>query len=195
MNRYSGPEPQLLPFPPELIVRTLSYLDQASDKINARLVCKGFAAAGLPSLTSTAYFSTSLINIESDHLSKVPRFSSQIQEIATHSVVSKYITKLICNGTQLPNSYLQFEAFQGWWADLGNNQMSKLIQQNHSRYTSRNHEENWVIGQGEDRKIFRTALKHLVNLKCIVFTDATIDEQDQAFPQPTWPSVSPEGDL
>lgn len=176
-------------------MRTLSYLNQACDKKTARLVCKGFAAAGLPSLTTTAYFSTSLIEIESDHLSKVPHFSSQTQEIAMHPVVSKYITRMVCDGTQLPSSHHQLEGFQGWWATLGKNQTSEPIQQIHSRYTSKYQEEKWMIDKGEDRTIFRTALESFVNLKCIVFTDIAMVEQDRAWPRPPWPSARPEGNL
>lgn len=193
MDRYSGPEPQTLPFPPELVARTLSYLDQTCDKKNARLVCKGFAAAGLTSLKSTVYFSTSLIHI--GYRSKVPSYSSSTQEVAMHPIVSKYITKLVCDGTQLPDSYLQLRAFQDWWATLGKTPGPWPIQDIHSIYTSRYRQEKWIISKVEDRKIFRTALKHFVNLKCVVFTDVAADELSRKMPRPTWPSAVPKGDL
>lgn len=192
-ERYSGPEPQTLPFPPELVVRALSYLDQIDDKKNARLVCKGFAAAGLYSLTSTVYFSTSLIEI--GYSSNVPHFSSRTREIVMHPVVSKYITKMVCDGTQLPIPYLELSTFQDWWATLGKSQTSLPIENIHSVYTSRYRQENVIIAKGEDRKIFRTALKQLVNLKCIVFTDVAVDEQSRELPRPNWPLAAPTGDL
>lgn len=110
ISRYSGPEPQILPFPPEIVVRILGYLGENCDKRNARLVCKGFAAAGLPSLTSKVHFSTSHIGI--DYSSETPLLSSKFLEIAMHPVVSKYVTTLVCEGTQLKDSYLQLERFQ-----------------------------------------------------------------------------------
>ncbi|KAF6218801.1 hypothetical protein HO133_005344 [Letharia lupina] len=192
-SRYSGPEPQTLPLPPELVVRTLSYLDQASDKKNARLVSKGFAAAGLSSLTSTVYFSTSLIKI--GYLSKDLQFSSPVLEIAMHEVVSKYINKLVCGGTQLSASYLPLRDFQNWWATLGKSETSWPVQKIHSIYVSRYSQEKLVVSKGEDRNIFLTALERFEKLKCIVFTDAAANEQRQVLPQPTWPSAVPEGDL
>lgn len=111
MSHYSGPEPQILPFPPELVVRILGYLRKKCDKRNARLVCKGFAAAGLSSLTSKVHFSTSHIGI--DYSSEIPHFSSKSLEIAMHPIVSKYITTLVCEGTQLETSHLPIERFQG----------------------------------------------------------------------------------
>ena len=191
--RYSGPEPQSLPLPPELFVRALSYLDQACDKKNARLVCKGFAAAGLYSLTSTVYFSTSLIQIGC--LSEVPLFSCPTRDIAMHPVVSKYITKLICDGTLLPVPYLTFETFQEWWATLGKNQMPWSVPYIHSIYTFRYRQETLIIGTNEDREIFRTALEQFVSLKCIVFTDVAADEQTRGLPRLAWPWTAPGGDL
>lgn len=193
MSRYSGSHPQTLPLPPELVVRTLSYLNKARDKKNARLVCKGFAAAGLYSLTSMAYFSTSLIEI--CHSSTVPYFPSPTREIAMHPVVSKYISKMVCDGTQLPNSYLPLQAFQKWWATLGKNQSPWPVQKIHSSYVFRYRQENWIIGKDEDRKIFRTALERFVKLKCVVFTDVAADENRRDLPRPSWPLDLPEGDL
>ena len=192
MNRYSGLEPQPLPFPPELVARILSYLDEIYDKKNARLVCKGFAAAGLTSLTSTVYFSTSLIQI--CYRQNEPYCSSSIQEIAMHPVVSKYITKLVCDGTQLPDSHLRFGNFQNWWATLGKHQ-SCSIQSIHGMYASTYRQERWIIGLGEDREILRTALEQFIHLKCIVFTDVAEDEKNRDLPRTTWPSDVPDGDL
>lgn len=192
MSRYSGPEPQTLPLPPELVVRTLSYLDKTRDKRNARLVCKGFAAAGLYSLTTTAYFSTRLIELA--YSSTVPQFLSPIGEMAMHPVLSKYITKMVCDGTQLPTSYVQLETYQNWWATLSKNQTPWPLEEAHHFYVWRYKLENWVIGEDEDRKIFRTALEHFVKLKCIVFTDVASDEHCRNLPRPSWPpSNLPEG--
>ena len=180
LMHYSGLEAQILFFPPELIVRTLSYLDQTCDRQNARLVCRGFAAAGLPSLTSTVYFSA---------------FSNKILEIALHPVVSKYITKLVCDGTQLPSPCLDLPDFQSWLVTLGKEVTPEFIQGAHRMYASRHAKESWMIGTGEDRNIFREALKRFINLKCITFTDVAADKQNRWEPRPTWPSADPEGDL
>ena len=185
-SRYCGPEPQTLPLPPELVMRTLSFLEEPRDKQNARLVCKGFAAAGLYSLTSTAYFSTRLIELADP--SRHPYFSSSIREIALHPVVSKYITRMVCNGTQLPASYLSFEAFQNRWAKPGKNKKQCQLQKAHSFYVLRCHQETWIITNDEDRKIFRTALGHFVNLKCILFTDVAAEKYGQDLLRPSWPS-------
>ncbi len=192
MNRYSGPEPQPLPFPPELVARILSYLDEIYDKKNARLVCKGFAAAGLTSLTSTVYFSTSPIQV--CYRGNEPYCSSSTQEIAMHPVVSKYITKLICDGTQLPDSCLRLEGFRKWWAILGNHR-SCSIQSIYDMYVSRYRQEKWIIGVGEDREILRTALEQFIHLKCIVFTDVAESEKSRDLPRNTWPYVIPGRDL
>ena len=190
---YSGPEPQTLPLPPELIVRTLSYLDQACDKRNARLVCRGFAAAGLSSLTSTAYFSISIINIH--YSANVPSFSSPTREIAMHPILSKYITKLVCDGTQLPHSHLELQAFKNWWATLEKNPTSRPIEKIHSLYSSRYQQENWIIGKGEDQKSFRTAVEQFVKLRCVVITDIAANKESRDWPRPTWPEAVPNGDL
>ena len=185
MGRYSRPEPQTLPLPPELVVRTLSYLVKTLDIKNARLVCKGFAAAGLYSLTTTAYFSTRLI--EMVHSSTIPNISSPTREIAMHPVVSKYITKMVCDGTRLPTFYPQLQAFKDWWTLLGKNHTPWPVQEAFNLYEFRYQQENWIIGKGEDQKIFRTALEHFVKLKCIVFTDVAADEHCQNLPPLSWP--------
>lgn len=110
LSHYAGPEPQILPVPPELVVQILGYLDKKCDKRNARLVCKGFAAAGLSSLTSKAHFSTS--HIGPDYSSKIPHFSSPFLEIAMDPVLSKYITEVVCESSKLDTSYLQIQKFQ-----------------------------------------------------------------------------------
>ena len=192
-DRYSGPEPQPLPLPPELIVRTLSYLEEFRDRQNARLVCKGFAACGLPSLTSTVYFSTSLIN--RCHVERLD-FSSSTKDIAMHPVVSKYITRMVCDGTQLPNEYLALNAFRIWWASLGKQPTWQWpTDKIHDMYVSKLNREVQVINMGEDRKIFRMALERFLHLKCILFTDVASDEHNRTLPRPKWPLTSPEGDL
>lgn len=192
VSRYSGPDPQILPFPPELIARILAYVDRACDKRNARLACKGFAAAGLPSLTSKAYFSTSLIGI--DYSSGVPHFSSPTSEIAMHPVVSKYITTMFCEGTQLSESFLDFTAFQSWWLTLSNSQTSWPLEKVHSIYTSRYAQEYSIIKDGEDQKIFCRALENFPKLDCVWFRDV-ITNGPQDWPRPTWPMNRPTRDL
>lgn len=185
--RYCGPEPQILPVPPEIVLRILSYIDQICDKRNARLVCRSFASAGLSSLTSTAYFSTSLI--ETEDSSAVPHFLSSTRDIALHPVVSKYVTRMICDGTQLPTSLLSFPAFRDWWKSLGKKQPP--TQAIHDIYTTGYDLERLIIASGGDRVIFQTALEHFVRLKSIVFTDVAADEHSRSLPRPTWPSNPP----
>lgn len=195
-SRYSGPEPQILPFPPELVVRILGQLDRACDKQNARLVCKGFAAAGLPSLTSTVHFSISLIKVGLPN--GIPQFSSSALEIAMHPIVSKYITKIICDGIRFPKHSLGPRASQGWRAapdENGASHASMPIPDIHSVYTSRHARESRIITKHEDQTILLKALKHFVNLKCMVFTDVATDEQSRDLAWPVWPSAVPQGDL
>ena len=192
LSRYSGPDPQILPFPPELVAQILGYVDRACDKRNARLVCKGFAAAGLSSLTSRVYFSTSLIGI--DYSSEVPQCSNPTLEIAMHPVVSKYITTMVCEGTQLSNSFLTFQAFQDWWLTLCKPQTLWPIEKIHNIYTSRYAQEDWIIKVGEDQKIFCRALENFPKLDCIWFRDIKANER-RDWPRPTWPSAIPKGDL
>ena len=192
VSRYSGPDPQILPFPPELVARILGYVDRACDKRNARLVCKGFAAAGLSSLTSKVYFSTSLIGI--DYSSKIPQFSSPTLEIAMHPIVSKYITTMVCEGTQLSTSFLTLEAFQDWWLTLCKPRTLWPIEMIHNIYTSRYAQEDWITRRGEDQKIFCRALENFPKLDCIWFRDIKTNGP-RDWPRPTWPSAIPEGDL
>ena len=193
MSRYCGPEPQLLPFPPELVVRILSFLDRACDKKRARLVCKSFAAAGLSSLTSTVSFDLSLIEI--NYSSEIPHCSSPALDIAMHPVVSKYITTLVCECTQLPSSHLRSRTFQDWWANLCKNQQPWRPEDKYRTYAVRHALQDDIIGKGGDRKIFCTALQQFSNLKCIEFRDVAADEATRDLPRPKWPSALPEEDL
>ena len=193
-GRYSGPEPQPLPLPPELIVRTLSFLEQILDKQSARLVCKGFAACGLPSLTSTVYFSTSLIN--RCGFPTLQQFSSPTKDIAMHPVVSKYITQIVCDGTLLPNAYLALSAFRIWWVALGKQSTWQWPSEKvHGMYVSKYAQDRRIVKLGKDREIFCMALERFVNLKCILFTDVAADEHNRTLPRPRWPSMTPEEDL
>lgn len=187
MSRYSGPDPQTLPLPPELVMRTLSFLNEPRDKQNARLVCKGFATAGLYSLTSTAYFSTRLI--EMAHSSRPAYYSGPILEMALHPVVSKYITKIVCNGTWLPTTYLSFEDFCNRREEPAKNKKQWPVREAHSLHVLRYQQEPWIISKEEDQKIFRTALEHFLKLKCILFTDIAADEHCQDLPRTSWPLI------
>ena len=191
-SRYSGPDPQILPFPPELVARILGYLDRACDKRNARLVCKGFAAAGLSSLTSKVHFSISLIGI--DYSSNILHFSSPTLEIAMHPVVSKYVTTMVCEGTRLSDTFLTFKAFHGWWLTLDKPQTLWPLEKIHNIYTSRYDQEDLIIKRGEDQKIFSRALENFPKLDCIRFSDIKMNGP-QDWPRPTWPSAIPTGDL
>ena len=189
---YSRSDPQVLPFPPELVARILGYLDRACDKRNARLVCKGFAAAGLSSLTSKVYFSTSLIGI--DYSSKPPHCSSPTLEIAMHPVVSKYITTMVCEGAQISPCLLGFKTFQDWWVTLCKPRIEWPIEMMYHSYSSRQGQEAWITEKGEDRKIFWKALQNFPKLDCIEFRDIKTNGPGD-WPRPSWPSAIPEGDL
>ena len=195
ISRYSGPEPQILPFPPESIVqilaRILTYLDRASDRRNVRLASKGFAAASLSMLTSTAYLSTSLIKLKDSWL-EASHFSSSILEMAMDPIVSRTITKIVCDDTLFPS--FNSLTFQNWWASQGKNRTSKQIMDFRSDYISKYSHERWIISNGEDRRIFRFALERFVNLRSIVFRDVTADEQDRQWPRSAWPSNDVMGD-
>ena len=192
-SRYSGPDPQLLPFPPELVVRILAFVDKACDKKNARLVCKGFAAAGLSSLTSKVHFSTSLIGIAYSS-EKDPLFSSPTLEIAMHPVVSKYITAMVCEGTQLSTNLLTYEAFRNWWLTLCKPPSVWPIEMHYNNYASRYFQEELIISRGEDQKIFCRALENFPKLDCVWFRDIKTNGP-QDWPRPTWPLELPKGDL
>ena len=191
ISRYSQPEPQILPFPPELVVRILGYLDRACDKKNARLVCKGFAAAGLSTLTSTVYFSNSLIGI--DFSSKDAHLTSPTLEIAMHPVVSKYITTLVCEGTPLSKPHQNVVDFQNWWALLCKPQTLWPVDMIYNLYSTRYASEAWMIKSREDQKIFCTALEKFPKLDCMVIRDV-ISSWGQDWPRPTWPDAAPRGD-
>ena len=180
------------PFPPELVARILNYVDRACDKRNARLVCKGFAAAGLSSLTSKVHFSTSLISI--DHSEEGPHFSSPTLEIAMHPVLSKYITTMVCEGTQLSTNYLVFKAFQDLWLSLDKPRTVWPIETIHNIYTSRYLQEAQMTESGEDQKLFYRALRNFPKLDCIWFRDVKKNEL-RDWPRLTWPSAVPQGDL
>ena len=194
--RYSGPDPQILPFPPDSIVqilaRILSYLDRVCDKKNVRLASKGFAAASLSMLTSTAYFSTSLIKLD-DPWGVISRFSSSILEMAMDPIVSQNVTKVVCDDTLFPNFFSL--SLQNWWASQSKDRTSVQIMDSRNHHVSNYSHERWIIRHGEDRRIFRTALGSFVNLKSIVFRDVIADEQDRQWPRSTWPSEDVLGDL
>ena len=191
-SHYSGPDPQILPFPPELVARILAYLDRACDKRNARLVCKGFAAAGLSSLTSKVHFSTSLIGIA--YSSNILHFSSPTLEIAMHPVVSKYVTTMVCEGARLSDAFLTFKAFQAWWLTLCKPQTLWPLEKIHNVYTSRYDQEDLIIKRGEDQNILSRALENFPKLDCIWFRDIQTNGP-QDWPRLTWPSAIPIGDL
>ena len=191
-SRYSGPEPQVLPLPPELIVKTLGYLDQVRDKKNARLVSKGFARAGLSTLTSTAWLSTSLMKLDRQW-SDSPRFSCSILEIAMNPVVSKYITTLVCDSLLFPSILCQ--NVQDWLARLGQNRTSADVMDIHRYYVLKYSQERWIISNGEDRRMLLVALKQFVNLKSVLFTDVGADEPGRPLPRSTWPWAKFNGDL
>ena len=94
-----------LPLPHELVVEILSRLD---DKRNARLVCKDFAAAGLPSLTNGI---VRLSNFRGD--------LDRLIEISKNEVLSKHIKTAECytpaiNGCCTATGNISWDE---WWAE------------------------------------------------------------------------------
>ena len=161
-----------------------SLLDKACDRRNARLVCKGFAEAGLPSLTYTA------------NLSVAGGFLERTRAIAKHPVVSKYITHIVCSGTQLLSDNANYDNFQNWFR-LRRYQTEPSVPLSviYDQFVSRDEKEKNIIHCQRDQATFALALQSFVNLKCITFTDVPIVEEKQYLARPQWPGAASGGDL
>ncbi len=108
-----------------------------------RLVCKAFAAAGLPFLTSTAYLSSYRYNLE------------VLTDISQHPCVSKYIRKMICDDSRVTM-----------------NAITKTLDINSQEYCQKMcAEQSDIRRQGEDLAVLCAALAKLPNLRRILLTD------------------------
>ena len=180
----SGDESQRLPFASEILVQVIGLLDKATDRTNARLVCKDFAKAGLPSVTYTVKLS-----VAGDLLDRT-------RAIAEHPVVSKYISHMVCSGTQLLSDHVNHDNFQHWYRLSRNQAESSLpLSVIYEQFVSRDESEKNIIRYQRDQAIFLLALQSFVNLKRITFTDVPLIEEKQALARPRWPGIPNGGEL
>lgn len=183
-QRYSGEEPQYLPFPREILAQVSGLLDKACDRKNARLVCKGFAEAGLPSLTYTV------------HLSIAGGLLDRTRAIAKHPVVSKYITQLICSGTQLLSDSPNYDNFQNWYGLARHEaEPSVPLPVIYDQLVSRDKKEKETIHCQRDQATFVLAIQSFVNLKSITFTDVPVVEDKLYLARPQWSGAASDVDL
>ena len=177
-KHYSGDGPQCLPFPQETLVQIIGCLDKACDRGNARLACKGFAEAGLPSLTYTV------------NLSIAGGLLDRAQAIAQHPVVAKYITQMVCSGTQLLSSGVTSDNFTTWYGSMGHRtEFPELLSNIYEQFVSRDEKEKSIVHSGFDKSTFLLALQSLVNLERITLTDVPLVEANHDLARPQWPGV------
>ena len=178
-KHYSGDGPQCLPFPQETLVQIIGSLDKACDRRNARLVCKGFSEAGLPSLTYTV------------NLSIAGGLLDRTHAIAQHPVVAKYITHMVCSGTQLLSGGVNHESFTAWHGSMRHRtETSVPLSTIYEQFVSRDEKEKKILHCGLDETTFLLGLQKFVNLERITFTDVPLVEEDHDLARPQWPGVA-----
>ena len=183
-KHYSGDGPQCLPFPQETLVQIIGLLDKACDRRNARLACRGFAEAGLPSLTYTVNFSVA------------GGLLDRTQAIAEHPIVAKYITQMVCSGTQLLGHGVTYEQFRSWYERTRcPTEMSVPLSDIYEQFVSRDEKEKKVIHQEMDKAIFLLCLESFLNLERITFTDVPFVEENQDLARPHWPGAASGGEV
>lgn len=162
----------------------IGLLDKACDRRNARLVCKGFAEAGLPSLTYTVNLSIAGCLLE------------RTQAIAEHPVVSKYVTRMVCSGTQLLSDGVGYDNFRYWYgATRKKTEPSVPLSVIYENFISRDKNEKISIHCQRDKTIFLLALQRFVGLKHITFSDVPLAEENKDMARPQWPGVANHRDL
>ena len=160
-------------------MQVIGLLDKACDRRNARLVCKGFAEAGLPSLTYTVNLSVAGGNLD------------RAQAIAEHPVVAKYITQMVCGGTQLLKSGVNYESFAAWYGSIRHRtEMSVPLSAIYEQFVSRDEKEKRVVDCGLEKTMFLVALQSFLNLERITFTDVPLVEENQDLARPQWPGIA-----
>lgn len=183
-GHYSGDGPQNLKCPSEILVQVVGLLDKACDRRNARLVCKGFANAGLSSLTYTV------------NLSVAGGLLDRTQAIAEHPVVAKYVTQMVCSGTQLLSDGVSYDHFKNWYGPRGDQtELSRPLSGIYEQVLSRDEKEKRMIRCQRDEAIFVLALRRFVNLKHVTFTDVPLIEEDQRLARPRWPGLPSGGEV
>ena len=183
-KHFSGDGPQRLAFPQETLVQIIGLLDKACDRRNARLVCRGFAKAGLPSLTYTV------------NLSVAGGLLDRTQAIADHPIVAKYITQMVCNGTQLLRDGVNEESFTAWYRSLRHQAEPSIpLTVIYDQVVARDRNEKKIIRCEEDRAVFLLALQRFVNLERITFTDVPLADENPDLARPLWPGVASVGDV
>ncbi|CAD6571424.1 MAG: hypothetical protein ASARMPRED_004503 [Alectoria sarmentosa] len=183
-RHYLGDGPQCLQFPPEILMQVIGLLDKACDRRNARLVCKGFAEAGLPSLTYTV------------NLSIAGGLLDRVQAIAEHPVVRKYISKMVCSGTRLPSNVVSYDNFKNCYRpSMRQTELSVPLPVIYEQLVSRDDKKKKIIRRQRDQAVFLLALQRFVNLKRIVFTDVPLVEDIQDLARSQGPNVASGGDL
>lgn len=186
--------------PAEVLVEVFKYFS-ARDKRNARKVCRSFADAALPSLTTTAY------------LSPRERVLMPIQELSRHPVVCKYIKRVrypnlcyraetltelrqvICYGAELEwrledHSLRQRckEYAQLAYSTSKINGISERYSQNYDR-------EAHISGNGRLQAIFGEILGQFVKLEHVTFADHPPLEDMELVRNYAWPAIPPNRDL
>ena len=165
-------------------MQVIGLLDKACDRKNSRLVCKGFADAGLPSLTYTV------------NLSVAGGLLDRTQAIAEHPVVAKYITQIVCSGTQLLSDGVSHDNFQNWYRQTRHQAgLSVPLSVIYEQILSRDENEKRMIHCQKDHAILLLALQRFVNLEHITFTDVPLVEENQNLARPRWPGIPNGGDL
>lgn len=164
-------------------MQLIGLLEKACDRRNARLVCKGFAEAGLPSLTYTVDLS-----VAGDLLEKA-------QAIAEHPVVGKYITHIICSGTQLHRGDVNYGNFQNQHRRTRpQTELSVPSPVIYEQFISREEKEGRMIHCQREQAIFLLALQRFVNLKLVTFTDVQPSEDIHDLARPESPGIASGGD-
>ena len=162
-------------------MQVIGLLEKACDRRNTRLVCKGFAKAGLPSLTYTVNLSIAGLD--------------RTQAIAEHPIVSKYITTLVCTGTQLLDDAMNYDVFRNVYGPTRRQtELSVPLSVAYERFVSRNKREKKINQCQRDQAIF-LALQRFVNLQRITFTDVPLVEEDQDLARPQWPGAASDRDI
>ena len=165
-------------------MQIIGLLDKACDRRNARLVCKGFAEAGLPSLTYTV------------NLSIARGLLDRTQAIAQHPVVAKYINQMVCSGTQLLRDGVNYENFAAWYGSTRHQtELAVPLSITYEQFVSRDEQEKRITHSELDKNIFLLALHKFVNLERITFTDVPLVEENQELARPQWPGIASAGDV
>lgn len=164
-------------------MQVIGLLNKACDRRSARLVCKGFAQAGLPSLTHTV------------NLSVPSGLLDRTRAIAEHPVVGKYIIQMVCSGTQLLSDEVNYGNIQNLHGPTTRQtELSVPLPVVYEQLLSRDERGKRITHCQRAQAIFLLALQRFVNLKRITFTEVPLAEENQDLFHPQWPRVANGGD-